>query len=47
MTVTLLLSFATYICTSYKPLTLMAFAWTIYIVAIYISAIYIVCIYIF
>ena len=47
MTVTLLLSFATYTCTSYKPLTLMAFAWTIYIVAIYISAIYIVCIYIF
>ena len=47
MTETLLLPFATYICTFYNPLILITFTWTIYIFAIYISAIYIVCIYIF
>ena len=47
MTETLLLPFATYICTFYNPLILITFTWTIYIVPIYILAIYIVCIYIF
>ena len=46
MIVTPLLSFTTYICTIYKPLVLMTFICTIYIIAIYISTIYIVYIYI-